>query len=1738
MAEKAKEQDLAKNLRGRAKAALTRIYTFICNENQTFQKHDLLNKLQKIESIYSDFDKADSELPIEMSDMEEFENKYYETKAKLQNALENLSINVHNVINQNEQIPAISSSDIFHNNFKLPRIDIEKYSGNYKDWKSFKDLYISLVHNNESLSNIQKFQYLRGLLIDEPANIIKHIPISDTSYTEAWEKLLSRYDRNKQIITSLVKTFMDQPSIMHANAFNLRNIADTSDEVIRGLKSIDPKANSKDVWLIYILLQKVDAKTREEWAQYSTKNDFPSFEEFIEFINNRCAALELYNNENIRHEKKERQFNVHKSCTNYTVKCILCKMNHFLYKCAKFKELSTKDKRQFVHKHRLCENCFSDKHFKAQCNSTFSCHFCKQRHHSSLHETNFQSYVISANSNETASHESKATSDAILVPDSSASKTESTSLNSAQTTFALLPTANAYVSDSLGQKQLVRVMCDSGSESTFISEACMNFLGIKRKNARFPVKGLANSRIAVTKGCAQFDLFSIHNPDAKLSVKAFVLDKLTAPLPAEKINEEHLSTFKNALLADPHFATPNNIDIILGSDYFFSILLPGQITCSQNTLIAQNSIFGFLVSGKLPEPYTNSNSISNLHIYEVNIDNELKRFWELEEVFNSKDSVFSPEEQFVEQHFQETYSVNSDGRFVVKLPFYKSKSELGNSKSAAISRLFGMEKKFRENSDLDKDYKEFMREYELLGHMELVPQNSLNNSETEQYFLPHHAVIKPSSTTTKLRVVFDASCKTSSGASLNSVLGVGPKLQRDVFEILLSFRYPEIVFTADVEKMYRQILVSEEDQNYQQILWRYNNNEEINTYKLKTVTYGLASASYLATRCIKQIALDYTGNPTVSRILQEDIYMDDLLSGSSTVHNAIEICKEISDILHAHGFHLRKWNSNSTAFLETFQENCSPQKNFEIISNINENSKVLGLIWNSASDTFLFKAQLNLEQPLTKRKILSESARIFDPLGLISPCTIVLKIFYQKLWLTKGDWDSPIPQHLIAEWFKFQESFNEINNFSVPRCVILTTNCAFELHGFSDASTFAYAAAIYCRQIHNGRAKVCLLVSKTKVAPIKQVSIPKLELCGAHLLSKLFHSVMEILKNYNYDIFAWTDSKVVLSWLSAHPCKWKTFVANRTSQIIDVLPTKHWRHVPSKENPADIASRGIDPKFLSKCNIWWTGPSWLQLDPSYWPKTELNHNDLVEEIKAEQKSNPVFSGHSYASNDLFEDFFKIHSSLHKITRILAYCQKFIRNCKSSKQKEKPTTNSSIPLTFTEIKHAEDTIIRWVQGLYFHEELGCIKKQKDVPKKSNLRSLYPFADENGLLRVGGRLQNSKLSFNQKHPIILPSQHKISELLIKERHIAHLHAGPSLLSHIIKQSYWIIGGKRLINKCVNKCLKCHRFKTSVPTSQLMGNLPAHRVTLERPFFSCGIDYAGPISIKFNKGRGAKSTKGYIALFICLATKAVHIEAVSDLTTDAFIAALRRFSARRGAPRHIYSDNATNFVGARRKLDEIQQLLISLPKTEAFSYHLTQTSTEWHFIPPASPHFGGIWEAAIRSAKYHIKRVIGETLLTFEELTTLLAQIEALLNSRPLVHFNESDTDCINVLTPSHFLTGDVILSIPDKPLPSSTSFKTRWLLLQGMKRGFFREWQKSYLSSLQQRNKWDSAAPNLRKGDVVLLRDDDHTPGSWPLGRVLDIHPGKDGLVRVVTVKSKNNILKRPIGKVVLLPLYQS
>lgn len=371
-----------------------------------------------------------------------------------------------------------------------------------------------------------------------------------------------------------------------------------------------------------------------------------------------------------------------------------------------------------------------------------------------------------------------------------------------------------------------------------------------------------------------------------------------------------------------------------------------------------------------------------------------------------------------------------------------------------------------------------------------------------------------------------------------------------------------------------------------------------------------------------------------------------------------------------------------------------------------------------------------------------------------------------------------------------------------------------------------------------------------------------------------------------------------------------------------------------------------------------------------------------------------------------------------------------------------------------------------------------------------------------------------------------------MIIDKGHKETLHGGNKLTLSVIRHTYWIINGIQAVKSILHKCIKCHRFKAK-GLEQLMGNLPSARVNPSRAFSNTGVDYAGPINVRVSKGRGNKSYKGYLAIFVCLATKAIHLEVVSDATADGFIAAFKRFTARRGLCSNLYSDNGTNFVGANTKMIKLNNQVQKSLDPEIADF-LTTKGITWHFIPPASPNFGGLWEAGVKSTKHHLKRVIGETTLTFEELSTVICQIEACLNSRPLCPLN-NDPEDLSILTPGHFLVGSSLMLPPEPSLLDQTSVSTRWRLLTKMTQDFWKQWSNEYLARLQQRPKWKQTKDNVKLNDIVLVKDEQLPPSKWLLGRIIATHPGKDGLIRVVTIKLAKSTMLRPISKICPLPI---
>jgi len=426
------------------------------------------------------------------------------------------------------------------------------------------------------------------------------------------------------------------------------------------------------------------------------------------------------------------------------------------------------------------------------------------------------------------------------------------------------------------------------------------------------------------------------------------------------------------------------------------------------------------------------------------------------------------------------------------------------------------------------------------------------------------------------------------------------------------------------------------------------------------------------------------------------------------------------------------------------------------------------------------------------------------------------------------------------------------------------------------------------------------------------------------------------------------------------------------------------------------------------------------------------------------------------------------------------------------------------------------------------------QSKPISKKSRLLRLNPFLDSAELLRVGGRISKAQIPDDRKCPFILPAGHPLTQQIIAHEHRMSLHAGPQLLWNILQSRFWIIGGRDAVRRYVRKCVICTRQSARMH-KQIMADLPEARVTPTRPFLRSGVDYAGPFTLKQIVPRSKATFKAYICLFVCFSTRAIHLELATSLSTGAFMMAYRRFISRRGKCSDVFSDCGTNFVGAAAEMKELFDLVLSDSHNDAMTNQLAAEGTQWHFNSPGAPHFGGLWEAGVKSVKFHLRRVIGDTVLNYEEFSTLLTQIESCLNSRPLTQMSTDPSD-LTALTPGHFLVGGILQSLPDADLTTEKMNRlTRFQLIQQLRQHFWNRWSTEFLSRLQQRPKWMDVKKDVSIGDLVVVKDDRFGPSKWPLARIIAVHPGADGHVRTVTLKTQDGEKDRPIVKICLLPV---
>lgn len=1689
------------------------------------EKWELEDKLSSLKTKWEHIEKANWELDYILQDDDStYQQKYNTTE----NYYDDLKRQLQNNIWKNA-----------HYEKSTPNIEIPDFYGNYNQWMSFRDLYLESVHNNPTLSKAQKMQHLKTKLKGEAEKLVQHLGISAENYASCWEMLAHRYNNKRLLFTSYMNTLLNQSSIQQPTAASIRKLHDIMMECLNGLKNIGLDTTNWDPVVVHLLVQKLDSVTYNEYIkEVKHPREFPDLGEFTKFLESKFMSLEAlqgssqklsssskpWKSEKQPHKGSENRNNNYKNKTQgssyfnksqnspkaffTTAKtCPICKTNHVLMNCEQFLAMNINKRNDAIRNLHICKNCLFS-HGEKQCKSRKTCKLCHKAHHTLMHEDETE-----PTSHKQATREEKPSS----IPSTSYGVNNLTN----EEREVLLTTVLLKVKTIDGNFINLRGLLDQGSQVSLLTENAAQRLRLQRRKMSAVVSGVGTLS-GNCKGAMNLECQSIHS-DYKFNFEALIMKKLISNLPTASFSINNWDYLENLKLADPQFNLSGPIDLLLGADIYSELILNGVIRSDKRYPVAQQTKLGWILCGNVKT----FNCLATLNDFE-----NMARFWETEEIPDK--SSATTEEQHCEEHYNATTTRLANGQYVVRMPMKPNFEEnLKNAKSQALAQFLQLERKMLKNKELSYEYKRFMNEYIAMGHMKPVSGESRG-----QVYLPHHGVLRAESTTTKLRVVFNASYKTKGDSSLNDQMYCGPNLQKDILTLLINWRTYRYVFTADVEKLYRFIWLNEKQQHLQTIIWRSSPNEPLQDWQLGTVTYGTKSAPYLAMRTLHKLAEDEKDTyPEAGNVLKNYFYMDDLVYGQDTIAASKTLVTKLIELLKKGGFNLRKWKTNEPTILEDLRDDQkSRNTNIDFSPEETTNSKMLGMRWNQDDDSFTYQWDLPIKTKLTKRVLLSEISKLYDPLGLLSPLTIKTKLLFQKIWISKINWDERLSKDLATEWETIRKDIPLLNKLSIPRWLQCQEN-SLEIHGFCDASEKAYACVIYSRVKNQaGEYKTTLITAKTKVAPISnKITVPRMELCGAVLLAKLLEKVQNTLYTKNLHIRCWSDSKVVLAWLQGDINRWDKYVANRVKQINSIISANCWEYVKSEENPADCATRGLTPLQLLDFKLWWNGPEWLKTNmPTIHQDNRLTYSTITElrEINC--------CAVTYKKCEIIDTLLNKYSNYQRVIRVLGWILR-LSNIRKQKRELNSTINLTdsgnkkevVCLTTHDIMGATELVIKNVQKENYGVEMECLKKNRPISTKSNLLKLTPFLDDSGILRVKGRLGYSTLSPEAKHPIILPAKGRLTELIIQEAHRDTLHGGARLTLAHLRQKFWVIGGNRTVKKELRQCIRCHRF---IPNRnvQLMADLPKERVTPSRPFTNTGVDYTGHVDVKINKGRGVTTCKAYIAIFICMVTKAVHLELVSDLTTKTFLAAFKRMCARRGTPRHVFSDNGTNFVGAAKLLQQEFEKHNTF-KTSEFTDEMSHLQIEWHFNAPLWPTAGGLWEAAVKAMKYHLHRVLGEQKLTFEQFTTLLNQIEACLNSRPLCPLTE-DVEDLEYLTPGHFLIGGPLLSLPQEEQDfAEHDLRNRWKLVEQMNVHIWKRWSNEYLHQLQTRSKWQHPKENLKLGSLVLVKDEHLPPGRWALGRVQELHPGADGRVRVVTLKTGKGSLKRPITKLSPLPL---
>ncbi|XP_043198573.1 uncharacterized protein LOC122368576 isoform X1 [Amphibalanus amphitrite] len=1044
-----------------------------------------------------------------------------------------------------------------------------------------------------------------------------------------------------------------------------------------------------------------------------------------------------------------------------------------------------------------------------------------------------------------------------------------------------------------------------------------------------------------------------------------------------------------------------------------------------------------------------------------------------------------------------------DDHWEASYPWVKDPKELKDNRQAALAVLNSTERRLKKHPEHASVYQTQIQDMVDRGVARKITEEEAAGYDGPIRYISHHEVLKPDSKSTPCRIVFNSSARFQ-GQILNDFWAKGPDLLNSLLGILLRFRGDSVGVVGDVKKMYHSVKIPLLDQHTHRFLWRDLEEREPDTYVMTSVSFGDRPAGAIATLAMRKTAEQGQAQfPGAARVVIENTYMDDVIFSTASRDEATVITQDVEKMLKTGGFHMKRWVMSGE----------KPDQERDLTD------KVLGVSWKPEQDMFCFQTQLNFNQkkkgvkvaeplapgetsdavpdPLTKRMVLSQVNGIYDPLGLAAPFTVKTKIMMKRMWMDEMkelNWDDPIPAARREEWVELLSEFHGMREVEFHRSIKPPLAVGKPtLIVFCDGSNEAYGACAYARwELSDGNFEARLIVAKTRVSPVKKLTIVRIELSGAVLAARLATFLKRELQLEFGATFFLTDSEIVRAMIQKESYGFATFAAVRVGEIQHTTDPTQWYWVEGNLNGADCLTRGKHPTELGGDSEWQAGPEFLKLPISDWPlkMDRISSCELPERLAVVMKCEEAGR-----NTESLMDISKV-SRYRRLMRVTARVISVF--CKL-----KPTfRNVSQQPSVEGLEAAERYWVKEAQKM-LHEDLSGGK----------FRRLRPTYNKDGIIMVGARAEEwLEISYNRQQLPLLPFQHRLSRLYVEYTH-QQGHLGTSATTAKVRERFWIISLQRISKAVRYGCVICRKLDKKFE-AQRMGQLPVERLKPAPAWSSTALDYFGPMLIRGEVNKRSRG-KAYGVLFTCMLSRAVHLDLASDYSTDGFLMVFRRFVSVRGCPSKLLSDSGSQLMAANK---ELQAAVRHLDRDTLREFG-AENGISWEFTTPDAPWQNGCSEALIRSVKRTLSSVIGDQVLSFSELQTVMFEVSNLLNERPIGRHPTDVQDGV-YLCPNDLILGRASRRAPSGPWDQSTSISRRHEFLQRLVDAFWRKWTRDFFPTLLPQQKWHVTKRNVQVGDLVYLQDSNAVRGNWRVGVVTRVREGRDGRVRDVDIRCRS------------------